>query len=401
MNSFRSLQHLIIELKPDDDNGGDDATGDRSDHVDNPHAETTAYEPRYTTIKVCDHRDSQVVSSNTLVSFNYAVETSGELESDTMEDTLPEATAAAIVESVADASCSGVRVTDPYTNETTTKHCFVSISAGEKDTLVATNCPTTNPNAVNCTLYSGTLQVVHTSACSQDDILEHTMDALDASAGEVYLVGRINNLMGDSPTRAVHVTVIDKNANDVPVAAAAAVSEVQPAAVSDDGLGGPAIAAIALMGLILLLFALLGLVWRRRVQSTQKMVDSDELKSCKTLWTVPSSENSSVPNSYSRDLMIQSSSMDVHRCASALCPVCRPDLGMVQAVRVPGRFELSNSTMQDLETAGSLETPPTTPSNWGRYRQPDQVSFVRVANPRRVTDWNNYDSKKAIREIEL
>ena len=80
--------------------------------------------------------------------------------------------------------------------------------------------------------------------------------------------------------------------------------------------------------LILFLF----LAWRRRVAHRKRRLH-EETKSMFTDWSNDTFEKKFQTPDF-HDLSLAHSKLDVHRCSSTLCKVCRPDMGDVNMVKV-------------------------------------------------------------------
>jgi hypothetical protein len=254
----RSLQHLIIDLSSPN-------YTDTAKVLHNPELSATSYQPRLSTIEVCNVSDSNTLSTQTLVTFDYAVETNGS-NVFFMTATLPSVAAATMLESLAAATCPGVKVLDPTTNSTLLQPCMISLSAGTRDDWMAVNCRLTRRASTHCTMYSGTLQFLHTHQCSQQEVLEYTMKALKHSVQQSTFLHTMNAHLLDSSIQVMRVSIYDtmNNDNQGPIVMAAVSHPHDDVIALTGGLTRIAIATLFCIGSMAILLALLGGVWRTR-----------------------------------------------------------------------------------------------------------------------------------------
>jgi hypothetical protein len=99
--------------------------------------------------------------------------------------------------------------------------------------------------------------------------------------------------------------------------------------------GAKIITAFGCLAVVALLFASCWIVvaWRRAGERYKQKQHDDE-RSLRTDWgSLPTDDDSFLrPDFY--DLALRHSKLDVHKCHSALCTVCKPNLGVVNMVSV-------------------------------------------------------------------
>jgi hypothetical protein len=81
------------------------------------------------------------------------------------------------------------------------------------------------------------------------------------------------------------------------------------------------------------------------VRHRNRQLDSDD-KSVHTQWSNKTDDNSYLRPDW-HDLLFRHSKMDVHKCKSAMCEVCQPNLGLVHTVRVPRGANVKSLRLDD------------------------------------------------------
>jgi hypothetical protein len=123
------------------------------------------------------------------------------------------------------------------------------------------------------------------------------------------------------------------------------------AMASPGGLTAGGITLVTLVVLASLLIFTFVLVWRRHVIRRNRRLD--DMKSIRTSWSQPTRDgNGSYLTADFNDLALRHTKLNVHKCKSGFCEVCRPNLGVVQMLQVPRESEsmrfcglVRNSTM--------------------------------------------------------
>jgi hypothetical protein len=306
---------------------------DEADNLsDNSQKDQTNGEPRPTTLVVCKNNvEAQIVALSTIFNFAYLVEleeASAEVPTEILTDTLPQWTSGASVESVAAAICG-----DP---------CMVSVSAGQADKYTG-NCTASANTEQSCSLYDGSIKVVHTSDCDRDVVRAAVKDALEGSIDTEPFLESVNRGTGSLNVKVTDVDLYDKpavvaesesepeNGDSSPVASTGAIFATSGGGLTTGAKIITAFGTLAMMALFLVLCWVYA-AWRRNSERYRQKQEDDE-RSLRTDWSSPTDDNSFLkPDFY--DLALQHSKLDVHKCHSALCTVCNPNLGVVNMVTV-------------------------------------------------------------------
>jgi hypothetical protein len=317
----RSLQFIVV-------------TGpkDEADNLaDNSQKDIFNGELRPTKLIVCKSVEAEVFALSTIFNYAYLVEleeASDEVSMEVLTDALPQLTSGASVESVAAAICS-----DPS---------VVSVSGGEAD-LYTGNCTASANPQQSCSLYDGSIKVVHTPEIERDAVRAAVKAALEETVNTEPFLDSVNNGSLDisvtdidlyvKPTGVVQVEAEPEPepVDNAPVAATGAVF-----ATTGGGLttGAKIITAFGTLAMMALLLALCWIVaaWRRKNERYRQKLEDDE-RSLRTDWSSPTDDNSLLNPDF-HDLALQHSKLDVHKCRSALCTVCNPNLGVVNMITV-------------------------------------------------------------------
>jgi hypothetical protein len=284
-------------------------------------------ELRPTKLVVCKNVEATVFAISTIFNYAYLVElqeASDEVPMEVLTDTLPQLTSGASVESVAGAICG-----DP---------CMVSVSGGQADQYTG-NCTASANAQQSCSVYDGSIKVVHNTECKSDAVRAAVKVALEESIDTEPFLDSVNN--GSMNVKVTDVDLYVKptevaEAEPEPVDSTPVASTGAVFASSKGGLttGAKIITAFGTFAMMALLLALCWIVaaWRRDTERQRQKLEDDE-RSLRTDWSSPTDDNSFLkPDFY--DLALQHSKLDVHKCHSALCTVCNPNLGVVNMVTV-------------------------------------------------------------------
>jgi hypothetical protein len=319
----RSLQFIVV-------------TGPKNEAdnlSDNSQIDSNNGELRATTLVVCKNVEAEVFALSTVLNYAYLVElqeASDEVPMEVLTDTLPQWTSGASVESVAAAICG-----DP---------CMVSVSGGKADQYTG-NCTASADAQQSCSLYDGSIKVVHTPECERDAVRAAVNVALEGSVDTEPFLDSVNN-----GSLNVKVTDIDlyvkpttvtkpepepepevEPVDSAPVASTGAIFSTTGGGLTIGAKIMTAFGTLAMMAL-LLAFCCIAAAWRRNTERYKQKMEDDE-RSLRTDWSSPTDDNSFLkPDFY--DLALQHSKLDVHKCHSALCTVCNPNLGVVNMVSV-------------------------------------------------------------------
>lgn len=360
--SRRRLQNILI-VRPED----------QPEAVSAPEEpESIIVDSKPTQVMVCDQFTSDLYASQSSLSLTYAIEMDEEesvLDPAILDAEVPKIASGEIVEIAGNTLCRGVEIVSG--NETSKVMCVQSVSSGTalREDLV---CEPTLEVSRSCALYSGQLQVVHTPECTHEDVRSYIEIALAECMEDPHFVDAVNEDLQTDGAAVTRGYLYDFETERTIVGVAAPVAA---------GGGGATAGGTTMIVLLVLLAAFVAaalMAWRRHVKRRQQMLDED-LKSCHTRWGAGGDDPSLLrPDFY--DLNLKASNMDVHYCTSALCELCRTrNLGVVNMVRVPDSFDLSPDAYDEGVEAAPAKEP--------------NLKFLQVQNPRRLTNWDNYDEQ--------
>lgn len=303
---------------------------DEADNLsDNSQTDQTNGEPRATKLVVCNNVEPEVIALSTIFNYAYLVElqeASDKVPMEVLTDTLPQWTSGASVESVAAAICG-----DP---------CMVSVSEGQADRYTGKCTASADPQQ-SCSLYDGSIKVVHNTECERDVVRAAVKAALEGSVNtEPFLdlvnKGGLNVKVTDVDLYVKPTTVAEPEPEPEPVDNAPVASTGAIFATTGGGLttGAKIITAFGTLAMmaLLLVFCWIYAAWRRNTERYKQKMEDDE-RSLRTDWSSPTDDNSFLKPDF-HDLALQHSKLDVHKCHSALCTVCNPNLGVVNMVTV-------------------------------------------------------------------
>lgn len=367
---LRNLQNIVIDY-PEGENSG------------NPNTDLEANDGSYRskTIIVCQNLP-EAMSQRLDVSIQYIVETDTEdadIPESFLDEEIPKLVAEQAISSVADSICIPLdtqanndddddqagRDEEPTTEETPDNHarsfsasysgsrsvagrqtmdeskpsgrsngkgnirllsvnsdCILSVSSGAPGQR-SSSCNPSLPASASCDIFDDTISILHTGDCSDEEIIADVLSAISQGIGSSDFLSSVNEKSQESGVTVTLIELFDGNDDQV----LAGITTGQAAAATGMSAGGKA--AMACLALVAL-FVASALYARRR---TRSLDDGDE-KSVHTQWSNKTDDNSYLKPDY-HDLLFRHSKLDVHKCKSALCEVCQPQLGLVHTVRVP------------------------------------------------------------------
>jgi hypothetical protein len=327
-SSDRSLQFILVTDPKDEADDLSPNTGNAQQPDDFNRA---------TKLIICSNVDAEVFALSTIFSFSYLVELNEATDAvpvKVLSETLPELVSGASVEAVAAEICA-----DP---------CMVSVSSGPADTY-AGDC-TLSPNLQqSCSKYDGFIKVVHTTECRRNSVNDVVMGILEGAVDSEAFLESVNSRGLDATV--VNVDMYQPSDFPPPVAGGQMAPTPSTSSIfstSGGGLttGGMIITAFGSLALLALLLAFcwIWVAWRRSVESYRQKMEDDG-RSLGTTWSRNTDDNSFLkPDFY--DLALKHSKLDVHKCQSALCTVCRPNLGVVNMVPVHRPGDAWNGPVQ-------------------------------------------------------
>ena len=313
---------------------------------------------RPTEIVVCQATDGNVSAMRTEVPLDYYVETSGtncpssgvtSIVSQSMLVNIAHQLCGGKEGQMHTTNATGVTSYDPINGTTSTSapsgtnggrrlasivaSCVLSVTTGPAATD-AGSC-TSLPNASTCCHdYTDSLYVLHLNNCSANEVLAASKSFVSNQLGSSDFLSQVNNQ--SMATNGVPVTKLgpySPPASSSGMGGMTADASMQTTTTqSATGLTAAGAAMIALAALAAVVLGGTLLAWRRYVKRRNQRLE-DDLKSCKTDWSHPSMERNWLEPNF-RDLALKHSKLDVHKCKSALCHVCRPTLGVVHMLPV-------------------------------------------------------------------
>jgi hypothetical protein len=416
---FRRLQMIII--RPPDDSSGNDS---EYSYV-NIQSEGSGRRP--TTAIICNRIDADDVT-RTDISYFYKVELNDpelDLPSTFVETDLPPLVDGASVEAIADLLCDlhttrrrklGPDDYNPTRRRATELDkiagCIVSVSTCSPDQAIGFCEPSSGDRS--CFENEGDIRVVHTADCDSEEIQAAGLTALRASMPTSRYLDPINGRITEGTTQVLLVSIIDRDAGPGMVSSINDGYE-EP---QDTQLSAAAIFFVVFAVSLLLALLLFLCCWRHRVLAQQRQLD-DDLRSIKTDWSGEDGRfNKKFHPADFHNLSMKPVNVDVHKCASGICAVCYPNgvkrgdvmftpvtckaVGGKMPVRVNNHpdddndwdtFEDEPYNEQGAKSPRRIPTPPggrraNSPPN--AFSDDERVNFVRVDNPRRATNGNNY-----------
>ena len=199
--------------------------------------------------------------------------------------------------------------------------CMYSITASQYQEMTFCDDAASEPN---CVAFSGVLKLFHAENCAKDIELAALL-AIEQGVQQASFVESINARLTRFDNHVVRVVASENGlARDGGVAAATSAAMVS----SHRKISPGGYVMITLAGaLLVLLFSLLFMQQRQQRRRSRAL----EEKSTKTDITP---EGSYLTADFG-NLALQHSKNDVHRCYSAMCPVCMSNPDDIQMVKIP------------------------------------------------------------------
>ena len=325
--------------------------------------------------------------TDTTLSFHYEAETQGPAnasEAREMEE-IPKGSDVATAFAFADELC-GVPGWE----------CIIYVSINDDDsryneTVQGDNsyCDTVNGNG-ECFAYNGDILVHHNDDCTKDEIRDRFIQVMtdpnNGMSSDKYLENANFYARPDvslppaDDERIVDVRLATGGSGDDggSVIAGIAGTPVVAGASSQTVTNGAWI-VVALVGALLLALILLLLAGRRK---RSNKLSEEDVKSLKSMRSNYSKGASTAGNSYMtadmRNLGAMHSKLDVHKCKSATCEVCKPNLGKVNMVPVGKSSATTAIAMRHTDSSvsnGSDKFVDEKP--WRSDQKPQQKRFGR------------------------
>lgn len=410
----RQLQMIIIR-PPDDGSGGDH---DSEYSYVNIQSETGSVR-RSTTAIICNSIDGAVTRTD--INYFYKVELNDpelDFPSNFVEDDLPPLVDGASVEAIADLLCdldTTRRKLGDFLQGGEIDHgrrateldkiaaCVVSVSTGNPDQAIGFCEPSSGDRS--CFENQGDIRIIHTADCDSEEIEAAALTALRAAMPTNRYLEPINSRITQENTEVLLVSIIDREDKSKVVSSInAGYEEPQDTQLSVAAIFFVVFAISLLLALLIFLCC-----WRHRVLSQKRQLD-DDLRSIKTDWSGDDGRGNRrfLPADF-HNLSLRPSNVDVHKCASGICAVCNPAgvnprgvvmfpvtckavHGVMPVATYDGNDENYSDSFEDEDEpyneSGGRKSPRRIPTPPGRATR--DVNFVKVENPRRLTDWNNY-----------
>lgn len=213
-----------------------------------------------------------------------------------------------------------------------TFRCVISVSLGPAGYYDGGTCETTLEKSVTCDTFTDQFSVLHTDDCGQSEVLAAARTFLEETFESDELLEVVNGQV-DCVATSYEVTNIDLLADPNAAGGNIAAGATSAMVMENGGLtpGGKFVVFLAVAATVLL--AILGLAWRRHMINRRRRME-DDLKSIRTDWSNPTNDDNSYLQPDFHDLALRHSKQNVHRCNSAFCRTCRPNLGVVHMLSV-------------------------------------------------------------------
>lgn len=298
---------------------------------------TSTAQKRPTRVIVCTAIQPEIVSLSSDVEYYYRVETDTEAATnETLDSDVPLWVSGATIDSVAAVVCNaGPRQEEGeggglrhrrLESFTGTSSCILSVSSGTDDSRLEDACKPQSKNSKNCSLYHGTLRILHTEVCSPQEVKSNALSVLMASMQSDEFLSAVQRSASGDGVAVTHVAFVEK---DSPHGVTGVSEQDTQRSQQRDKLNAVGISMVIFAGLVLATAVLFLLAWRRRNRrdlaapkrsEEDPAIDSD-LKSIRTART--DGTTSFVEPNW-RDLSASHNSMDSHDdlCKSPLCKVC-------------------------------------------------------------------------------
>jgi len=309
---------------------------------------------------VCKEVSVGTFALKTEINISYAAETDAafaDLPMDFLNREIPAFVAEAAISTTADSLCDDDRIRHGRLLRQLSEysHCVISVSSGKPGKLQGT-CNPTLPQSESCHWYEDSFSVLHTSECTEDEIRSVSSAAVTNGLESASFLQSVNSEIDDATVTRLALYSPDdgslSNARAPPTTVLVDQSGLTP-------VGGFLVFVIlfSMLALVVFLFA-----WRRRINRKRQL--EDDLKSVRTDWSANSLGDGSYLQPNFRDLGLHHSKLNVHRCKSAMCTVCRPSLGTVHILKVApgvtrvgydGRVDSERENDQQCQTLSPLE----------------------------------------------
>lgn len=208
-------------------------------------------------------------------------------------------------------------------------NCVLSISLGAPGYNTGT-CSKQLEESTTCNVFSDQLTIWHTDACASNEVAAAADSVLKTKLPSDEFRDDLNADCQCTDPVSPYVTLIGWFVDDSGSATAAQT-------MIDTNTGGLTAAAKFMIFLAVaatLLLILLGFAWKKHRDNRRRRLE-DDLKSIRTDWSNPTNDDNSYLQPDFHDLALRHSKQNVHRCNSAFCRTCRPNLGLVHMMPVP------------------------------------------------------------------
>lgn len=209
-----------------------------------------------------------------------------------------------------------------------TPECIISVSSGEVAQRVS-ECTPSLDNSVSCDIFADQFSVLHTEDCTAEEVTASSMALIEEGIESGSFLSSVNALTAGS---GVTVTLIEMYGDSMVSSEATAQT-----GLSAGGKSAVAIFVLAAVGMVGFFIA------RHRNRNS-----GDDEKSVHTQWSNKTDDNSYLKPDW-HDIFSRHSKLDVHKCKSALCEVCSPNLGVVHTLRVPRGTNVHSLSLDNME----------------------------------------------------
>lgn len=378
-------------------------------------------------VAVCRNVGANELTTQSSANFKYILESNetsvGSTDGDFYTNSLPDSLSGVMIDMLKLYLCD---------DGASLAQCVLSISSGSPDYLIDTCVPDVHGF---CGTYYGSLRILFGEACSNGQIQSVLFSSLNKIFSSNDTITLLNKVTKFSEDGASIVSIKLLGDGDTPVTAASISAPVITYGVNGTGASVIAITIVAALSLVLVIFAI------RRSIILQRRKLEDDLRSCKTKWPEPSVSSNVKPDFL--NLAGRHSRLNVHNCSTALCPVCRPNLGVVNMIPVArqssqvlcpeaylesGIEHLDDTDISELSPEHSSPRDEETPADSFPTKKPEKPemdeaaglqrsetvsrpvglmritspAFVRIANARRaVGDWSGKKGNTETKQVIL
>uniref|UniRef100_A0A7S3P6M4 Uncharacterized protein n=1 Tax=Amphora coffeiformis TaxID=265554 RepID=A0A7S3P6M4_9STRA len=340
---------------------------------------------RLTKTKVCNPFDNTEDIATTDLRVSFEIDTLNPIDDLTsaFAISIPDLVQGAAVESVHYTICQeGLDILASRRSDiiTSIEECVYSINSHEPEEL--TYCQ--DASTPNCVAFQGGIKIFHKQNCP-GDIDFAALLALEQGVQTGRYIASVNKRLQQFDNMVTQVVAVEDGAELLGVVVISSQQDKDIVAVyTEEKVTAGGVVMIVIVGFLLILLGVLLFMYRRLDRRYQRDI--------KSVMTGYSGEDEGAESYASADfnrLAQQSSKMDVHRCTSAVCPVCLSNPDEVHMVTVPkNRPGLGSDSYEEYEARDEgVEA----------IAQEDDVNFS-AKNQRKVNRFSPFRKKAPVTE---